>query len=64
MVLSHQVNRKNYRRWSQETLDSAAPQYINHDHCVVIEYCLDVQHVYLVCNRDKVSHLNPDLFFY
>ena len=29
---------------------------------IVIQYCLDIYHVGLVFNRNKISHMIPDLF--
>ena len=52
----------------QETLAGAVPSNISHVQwiveavLIVIQYCLDIYHVGLVFNRNKISHMIPDLF--
>ena len=52
----------------QESLADAVPgnisqvQWIVEAVLIVIQYCLDIYHVGLVFNRNKISHMIPDLF--
>ena len=53
----------------QKTLAGAVPSNISHVQwmieavLIVIQYCLDIYHVGLVFNRNKISHMIPDLCF-